>query len=121
MAHTQSLDPMDEAAFDLRRPRHRPDPSAMAPSVEVDDEEVVDDDELVAVVPPLPRRARIRRRAVQILGTLAIAGAFLGFGRIAGDARARHAILDWVTLGHGAQAHGAEVMLRGWAAAISQR
>jgi len=57
----------------------------------------------------------------RIVGALAIAGAFVGIGKVAADDRARHAMVDWLTLGHGEQARGAEVLVRKWAAALSQR
>src|SRR5215831_18304028 len=96
MQHTENLlEPKDQVPFDLCRPR----------TYEVDeiDPALDEAEDWEDVAPPRTPRARRRQLAAKIVGVLAIAGAFCGIGEVATDANARHAMADWLTLGHGAE------------------
>jgi len=117
MLHTETpLEPRDELPFDLRRPLiNEVDEIDAAPAE-------ADDWDFTSPPPPLTRRARRRRIASKIVGVLAIAGAFYGTGEVATNANARHAMADWLTLGHGTEIlRDAEAVVRKVAAAISSR
>ena len=72
----------------------RPEPAA--PSYEVVVDEEADDIEL-------PRASRTRQLAARVAGGIVVGAALLGLAQIAMKPEARKAILDWGTVGHGAQ------------------
>jgi hypothetical protein len=56
----------------------------------------------------VPRPLRFRHVAWRFIGAVAIGAAFYGVGRVATHPEARHAIAEWITLGHADKAEKVE-------------